>query len=386
MTGADHFLLRVDPGPGDGPLLAVKDLVDVAGLPTTCGCRAVAQAASPAKVDAGCVESARRGGARIVGKTALHELAYGVSGENPWYGTPENPLDAGRVPGGSSSGSAVAVAVGDAVVAIGTDTGGSIRIPAACCGVVGLKTTFGALALDGVRPLAPSFDTVGPMGATVAAVARGWELLGGGPPPGSELVEAAQAAVSQGRIGRLRGLERVDLEIDVAVDAALAACELSLETVRLESWEEAFRAHRVLLAAEAFAVDGPLLAGASGAGVGDEVRAKLLRGAHLPAGEVEGARQTGHSFRGEVLDLLRLTGVLALPTIPCPPPALGEPVDRLVWLTAPVNLLGFPALSVPVPLPEPVWSGGRTSLQLVGPPGSEPQLLELGSRLEQAVA
>lgn len=152
----------------------------------------------------------------------------------------------------------------------------------------------------------------------------------------------------------------------------------------------------MVLAAEAWAVDGPLLAGATGdgaergagpdPGVGGEVRAKLLRGAGLTAAEVEAARTTGRRFGDELLGVLRRTGVLALPTIPCPPPPLGEPVDRLVWLTAPVNLAGFPALAVPVPLPRSVWSGGRASVQLVGPPGSEAQLLALGGRLEAAVA
>ncbi len=385
MTTTDHFLARLEPGPGDGPLVAVKDLVDVAGLPTTCGCRAVAEAAQPAAADAACVAAVRAGGGRIVGKTALHELAFGVSGENPWYGTPQNPLDAGRVPGGSSSGSAVAVAAGDADVAIGTDTGGSVRIPAACCGVVGLKTTFGALPLDGVRALAPSFDTVGPMGATVAAVALGWELLSAGTAagagtPGDGPLGAAREAVAGGRVARLRGLAHVDPEIDEAVDTALAGCRLALDPVRLDSWEPAFRAHRVVLASEAYAVDGPLL---SGEGVGDEVRAKLLRGAELTAGEVAVARETGSAFRAALLELLGRVGVLALPTIPCPPPLLGAPVDRLVWLTAPVNLAGFPALSVPVPLPRHVWAGGWASVQLVGPPGSEVELLQVGARVEQ---
>ncbi len=135
------------------------------GEPTTAGCRAVADRAVPAPRDAACMAGARAAGARIVGRTNLHELALGVTGINPWYGTPVNPLDPTRVPGGSSSGSAVAVAVGDADVAYGSDTGGSVRIPAACCGTAGLKTTWGRIPLDDVWPLSPSFDTVGPHGA-----------------------------------------------------------------------------------------------------------------------------------------------------------------------------------------------------------------------------
>ena len=146
----------------------------MAGEPTTAGCRAVSTRAGPASVDAACLTGARAAGARIVGRTNLHELALGVTGVNPWYGTPVNPLDPSRVPGGSSSGSAVAVATGEADVAYGSDTGGSVRIPAACCGTTGLKTTWGRIPLGGVRPLAPSLDTVGPMARDVAGLVTGW--------------------------------------------------------------------------------------------------------------------------------------------------------------------------------------------------------------------
>ncbi len=147
------------------------------GEPTTAGCRAVAARAVPAMADAACLAGARAAGARIVGRTNLHELALGVTGVNPWYGTPVNPLDPGLVPGGSSSGSAVAVATGEADVAYGSDTGGSVRIPAACCGTAGLKTTWGRVPLGGVWPLSPSFDTVGPLARDVAGLVTGMELL-----------------------------------------------------------------------------------------------------------------------------------------------------------------------------------------------------------------
>src|SRR5438270_2594507 len=170
------FITRLD-ATGDGVRVAVKDIIDVVGVPTTAGSRAVERAATPAPEDAACLAGLRAADARVVGKTNLHELAMLPLGTNPWFGTPVNPLDASLVPGGSSSGSAVAVAIDEADVAIGSDTGGSVRVPSACCGTVGLKTTHGRISVDGVWPLAPSLDTIGPMAATVAGLILGMQLL-----------------------------------------------------------------------------------------------------------------------------------------------------------------------------------------------------------------
>src|SRR5205807_7810577 len=149
----------------------------VEGVPTTAGCKAVAATAEPAAADAPCLAGLRAADARVVGKANLHELAMLPLGTNPWFGTPVNPLDPALIPGGSSSGSAVAVATGEADVALGSDTGGSVRVPAACCGVFGLKTTHGRISLEGVWPLAPSMDTIGPIATSVAGLALGMELL-----------------------------------------------------------------------------------------------------------------------------------------------------------------------------------------------------------------
>src|SRR5215469_16145791 len=143
------FITRLPSPPGaTGPRLAVKDLIDVEGVPTTAGSRAVAETASRVGRDAACLAGARAAGAVIVGKANLHELAYGGAGFNEWFGTPVNPLNPELLPGGSSSGSAVAVADGEAEVAYGSDTGGSVRIPSAFCGITGLKTTHGRISLD----------------------------------------------------------------------------------------------------------------------------------------------------------------------------------------------------------------------------------------------
>src|SRR6516165_11168145 len=170
------WIVRLAPV-GPGVRLAVKDCIDVEGVPTTVGCPVIAERARPADRDAPVVAAARRAGAQIIGKANLAELCWSAVGTNSWSGMPVNPADPRRVSGGSSSGSAVAVGTGEADVALGTDTGGSVRIPAACCGVVGLKTTWGRVPVQGVYPLAPSLDTVGPLGADVAAVELGMRLI-----------------------------------------------------------------------------------------------------------------------------------------------------------------------------------------------------------------
>ena len=236
------FITRYETS-GSGVRLAVKDLIDMAGEPTTAGCRAVADRAVPADRDAARPAGAREAGARIVGRTNLHELALGVTGVNQWYGTPVNPLDPSRVPGGSSSGSAVAVATDEADVAYGSDTGGSIRIPAACCGVAGLKTTWGRIPLHGVWPLAPSFDTVGPMARTVGGLVTGMQLLEPGfsvaGPDGADLV-----------VGRLP--VEADPAITAALDRALGVVGWDCRELTLPGWDDATLQAGLLLVVEAW--------------------------------------------------------------------------------------------------------------------------------------
>src|SRR5436190_24061349 len=204
--------------------LAVKDNIDVEGVVTTAGSKLLDTGGAPARKDAPCLAIARQRNVQFVGKANLSEFAVAPSGFNEYFGTPASPLSNSRklLPGGSSCGSAVAVASGMADVAFGTDTAGSIRVPAAWCGVVGLKTTHALVPIDGVFPIEPEhLDTVGPMGKDIAHTVQGMDLLQDG---FAALYAAAVAAkpLAQGiRIGRLY-LEGTDLDIDVAVDAALA--------------------------------------------------------------------------------------------------------------------------------------------------------------------
>ena len=361
--------------PGPGLRVAVKDLIDVAGLPTTAGSRAIAERATPAAADAPCLAGLRaaiaRGQACLAGKTNLHELAYGISGINAYFGTPVNPLDPLRVPGGSSSGSAVAVASGEADVAYGSDTGGSIRIPAACCGVAGLKTTWGRIPLTGVWPLAPSMDTIGPMARDVAGLIAGMKLL----EPGFSAGEPAPRVVGRVVIG-------ADPIIDHAVDAALAATGWDVVQVSLEGLDRATVAAMTVLDAEAWASDGGY-ADAAPDKIGRNVLARLREASTITPAAVGAARQDAVRWRATLASLWERVDLLALPTLLGFPPTLDKSREmvRIRGLTSPVNLAGLPALALPVPTGGPL----PASVQLIGPAGGEESLLAAGVIFEQAV-
>lgn len=362
------FITRLDPA-GDGMRLAVKDLIDVAGVPTTAGCRAVAARAEPAEADASCLAGARAAGARIVGKTNLHELALGVTGVNPWFGTPVNPLDPQLVPGGSSSGSAVAVASGEADVAYGSDTGGSVRIPSACCGTAGLKTTWGRVPLEGVWPLAPSFDTVGPMARDVAGLVAAMALL----EPGF-----APAPAPPGRVGRLR--VEADPRIDAAVDAALHAAGFEVTDLDLPEWDEVTVQAGLLLVAEAWRVQGRWVTDHPD-GVGDDVAGRMRLGAGVDEPAVATARGACTRWQRRLEAVFDEVELIAMPTITIFPPRIDDGEALLMArTTVPVNAAGVPALALPVA------SGQRlpASLQLVAPAGGEERLLAAGAAVEAA--
>jgi amidase len=319
----------------------------------------------PAERDAACMAGARAAGARIVGRTNLHELALGVTGVNPWFGTPVNPLDPALVPGGSSSGSAVAVATGEADVAFGSDTGGSVRIPSACCGTAGLKTTWGRISLEGVWPLAPSFDTIGPMARDVAGLITGMTLL----EPGF-----AVGSVGSGvRVGRLQ----IDADplITAAVDEALGASGFEIVDVALPGWSAVTAAAGLLLVAEAWACDQHLI----DSGLAVDVEARLRMGSTVSPADVQRGWAEATRWRNELDQLWERINFLATPTLTIFPPTVDDPEELLVArCTLPVNLAGLPALALPIP------TSGRlpASLQLVGPAGSEELLLGAGQAFE----
>jgi amidase len=346
------------------------------GLPTTAGSLAVANGALPAERDAVCLAGLREamaaGQARFVGKTNLHELAFGITGINAAFGTPVNPLDPRRVPGGSSSGSAVAVAAGEADIAYGTDTGGSIRIPAACCGVVGLKTTWGRIPLDGVWPLAPGLDTVGPMARDVAGVAAGMALL----EPGFTVAAATPRTVG---VIAIEG----DPRVHAALDSALRTAEFDLVPVIVPELGEVITASVTVLNAQAWAANKDLF-GVAGDKLGGDVRERLAESSKITSEQVTAAKAVLVRWRSLLDDLWQRVDLLATPGLTGFPPLLDEP--QLMWkyrgLTAPVNAAGLPALALPVPADGPL----PASVQLIAPRHGEERLLAAGRVLEQAVS
>lgn len=356
--------------------VAVKDLIDVAGWPTTAASRAVAATALPAPADAPCLSGLRAaeaaGTARVEGKVNLHELAYGISGINHAFGTPVNPLDPGLVPGGSSSGCAVAVGSGEADVGIGTDTGGSVRIPAACCGVAGLKTTWGRVPLEGVWPLAPRFDTVGPLARDVAGLAAGMALL----EPGFAVEDRWEPVV----VGRLSlGGDPV---VETAVDAALAATGWKVLQLQPPDLDVVTDAALTVLDAQAWTSNARLVSDHPD-GIGRDVLTRLRRAGDTDASAVARAEEVLTAWRAWLERQWARVELIAIPTLLGLPPRLEDAREmvRLRGLSAPVNAAGVPAVALPIPSGAPLPG----SLQLIGPADSEERLLAAAAVAEAAV-
>lgn len=358
-----------------GPRVAIKDLIDVAGLPTTGGCRAIARRAEPAQSDSPCLVGLRAavdaGEARIVGKANLDELGGDCAGINPWYGPTLNPLDPTLVSGGSSSGSAVAVATGEAEIGIGTDTGGSVRIPAACCGVTALKTTHGRISTERVIPLSQTLDVVGPIARDVAGVTMGMSLLQPGFTPA-----ASPAAV----IGRVR-VPGEDPVIERAIDEALGEAEIEVVEIELPGWDGAFDAALSIALPEGFRNHGEMIE-REPENVGKATAAMILKGRELAAVEAEGRRKQWR-WLAELEAAFGQVELLASPTLSGFPVSPEEPAAIFEILrTMELNLAGVPALA------QPVRSSARlpASLQLYGPRGSEELLVATGAVVEAAAA
>lgn len=387
------FITYSPPAEGNkGLRLAVKDLIDTKGVVTTAGSEFLAKNSPAAKRDAACLAIARRRNVQFVGKTNTTELAVAPSGINQYFGTPKNPLSSRRnlIPGGSSSGSAVAVANGTADVAFGTDTAGSIRVPAACCGITGLKTTFGLVPLDGVFPIAPNhLDTVGPMAKDVARVVQGMDLLQAGFAGEYQRAVATQPSAEKIRIGRLY-LSGTNKKVDSAVDAALAAAKfevVNLDAGFKEKWVQAQADAATVAATNAYVYDQQFLKEPE---LRVRTKAVILLGRVQYKTAYQDALRRQAAWRAEMGRVLKQVDFIALPTLQTLPPRVPfrggsvafEARTLLLQNTAAVNFAGVPALALPIPIRDRAVP--MTSLQLIGPNRSEAALLNAGRLVEAA--
>ena len=393
LSGNRAFIDYWPPDPNRKELrLAVKDNIDMKGLVTTAGSELFSKTHKPAEKDAPCLAIARQRKVQIVGKTNMTEFAISPSGMNEYFGTAVNPLKRDLIPGGSSSGNAVALASGMADVAFGTDTAGSNRVPAACCGVVGLKTTYGLIPIEGVYPVEPEhLDTVGPMGKDIAHTVQGMELLQDGFAAKYAAAKAAKPTARSIRVGRLK-LKGTDPKIDQAIDDALAKAGFQvvpLDDSLREKWDQAKKDGTTVAAAGAWITDKRFRYA-----LGVTARTVVV----IRLGEI--TYNTGYrsalarrsAWRRTLSNVFEKVDFIALPTLQKTPPGLpllnlriGILEAQLLSLqnTVAVNFAGNPALAIPLPLHDakiPV-----TSLQLVGPRLAEADLLNAGRLVEDAV-
>jgi len=382
-------------GPLAGVPVGIKDIVDVAGALTTAGSHA--RFHHTAASDAAVAARLRAAGAVFVGKTGLHEFAYGVTNDNPHYGPTRNAWDPARIPGGSSGGSAVAVSAGMCAGAVGTDTGGSIRIPASLCGIVGIKPTYGRVPVDGIVPLSWSLDHAGPLTRTVRDAALFLDVMAGMDGAGSFSRTLDRSGALPGiRVGVPRPFfwERLDAEVAaLAGDALRAVEELGAHLVECEvpyaSYAGATAA--IVMSAEATAFHEAQLRSYPD-GYGDDVRTRLERGLFLTATDYVLGLRARRFLEAEFARTFETADVLLMPTTQiaaslieedpqtAPEASLAMSV-QLTRCTNPFNVTGLPALSVPCGFTR---DGLPVGLQIVGPRGGEAVVLRVGDAYERA--
>jgi Asp-tRNA(Asn)/Glu-tRNA(Gln) amidotransferase A subunit family amidase len=356
---------------GDGPVVAVKDLVDVRGAVTTGGGDILPSTA--ATEDAPVVRRMREFGCVIVGKTNLHEWAFGVTSDNPHYGPVRNPHDPRRVAGGSSGGSAVAVAAGMCDWALGSDTGGSIRIPAAFCGVVGFKPTIGTVETEGVIPLSRSLDTLGPLAPDVRSAARALEMMSG-------LVGLAPAAPRP--LGELRVAAAQGWAGDLALelDASWRQATRGLPEVDLGDRLDLGAPALTILLVEAAAFHSRWIAEHPDR-YGSDVLQLLRQGQTVSRQDYSQALFRQSKLRVAVEDALDRWDAVLVPATRIGPPAIGEAYTRadVTVFTRPFNTTGHPVIALPAPS-----TGMPAGVQAVGHFGQEARLVEAALALEAA--
>jgi aspartyl-tRNA(Asn)/glutamyl-tRNA(Gln) amidotransferase subunit A len=376
-----------DRGPLHGLPIAHKDLISTKGVATTSGSKLFRD--NVPQVDAPIVEKLAAAGTVMLGKTGLHELAYGITSDNPHFGTIRNPRDPARTPGGSSGGSGVAVATDMAFLTTGTDTGGSIRIPASFCGVAGLKPTYGLIDRSGIQPLGLSLDHVGPLTRTVADLGLAFEAM----LDDNVRLRPAPSSTQYIRIGLPQNFyfTQISNEVREAVQKAAQAAErlgARVIPVKVPDIDALNDVGRVILLAEASAVYQPYFSRRNDFGA--DVLALLDQGRLVPATDYINAQRIRKILVGEFRTLFSSIDCLLTPATPTTAPLIGQKEVELdgemmdtrlatTRLVRGINVLGFPALSMPCGQSA---NGLPIGMQLIGRPFEEKLLLALGEALE----
>jgi aspartyl-tRNA(Asn)/glutamyl-tRNA(Gln) amidotransferase subunit A len=380
-------------GPLHGRPISIKDIIDVAGTPTTAASRV--RLHHLAHADATVVTRLRRAGAVIIGKCNLHEFALGTTNEESAFGPARNPYDPDRSPGGSSGGSAAAVAAEMGWASIGTDTGGSIRIPGAACGVVGLKPTFGEVPTTGVVPLSVSLDHVGPLARSVKDAWALHAVLTEGPPPRAESAIGPSTSI---RLGVLGGyfMEKLDVDVRAQFDAALhrlRAGGVSTDEKQIERTADIAVTYANVVLPEAAAYHARALQECPHE-ISSRILERLKAGHEISRDDYMKAQQERGALRREVDAALADCDALVLPTLAIPAPRIGTTTVRVssgeeairplsLRLTQLFNLTGHPAITLPCGTTR---DGLPCGLQLVGRIGETTPLLDVALRCEDDVS
>lgn len=375
--------------PLHGVPIAIKDIFETKGRVTTSGSKLFTKWKSTA--DAIVVQKLKAAGAIIIGKTNLHEFAMGATTENPHFGPTRNPWNVNKIPGGSSGGSAAAVAAGMCFGAIGTDTGGSIRLPSALCGIVGLKPTYDAVSRKGCTPLSWSLDHIGPMTRTVEDSAIMLNAIADDPRAFVQLPFEAENLAGV-KIGLLTGyfMEGLDDEVKgifMQATSRLSALGAEVVEVQLENVEEALYAQQIISKSEAFTFHEPIFEKYS-SDYGTDVQVRLNSAESVTASDYLNAQRLRKHFKGSVLKAMEDCDVLLSPTNSREPLDIGtnppqETIHTIFKLgKTPIgNYLGFPAISIPCGFTSNELPIG---MQLIGKPFAEQQILSIGSVYENS--
>jgi aspartyl-tRNA(Asn)/glutamyl-tRNA(Gln) amidotransferase subunit A len=401
-----QFLRRASRGerpPLLGIPISLKDNLWTRGIRSTAGSKILRDFVPSA--DSTAVRKLARAGAITIGKTHLNEFAYGIDGSNAHYGPAHNPWDLDRIPGGSSAGSAIAIAAGLCVASLGSDTGGSIRVPSAFCGIVGLKPTFGRVSVSGTMPLSPSLDHIGPIARSVTDAATLFGLIAGrdplDPTSSSRRVEDFRAALRKPlrkfRLGRPRELywEKLDPEVRRAADAAVRDMEkrgAEVREVSIPHLKESLNAATDISLAEALHVhEAAGYFPSRAAEYGEEVRQRIEAGGKVPAHRYLAGFDVRKLLLAEFEAAFQTVDAIVAPTVPVPAPLIGADsvqIDgetigvrpAIVGHARPANFTGLPAISIPCGFTD---DGLPVGLQLIGRAFDEATLLRIAFSYER---